>query len=357
MEPSTSVLALLEWPLRPLEIVLLLAGMALLIILLEIASRVRTWRKARRFPQSYPDAALVLLYLDGQPADRGNLRGEKGVLSALFPIRGGQHPAGTDGLAFYVSPGPTTATLTARRQKRENNALIATGRIAFRAEPGAIYRAELHSGAPSELILLNGRETDFLLQEERVAEPEGPFTLQRPLSPDICSDLHLRELRRLLLSCGLLLLPLGYLVLAAGLPIYLLLLSPGLFLIALCLHFTVWSRDLQRVFSALPELRQEHIQMAFQRPHPVCKLFLGEVQLLPDCLICHQGGRLSLIPLERVVRAEVTRPGKTYGLTNVLILQMDTGRKYQLEFSGRHKKELPAVLAWVRSRNPCILVG
>lgn len=91
--------------------------------------------------------------------------------------------------------------------------------------------------------------------------------------------------------------------------------------------------------------------MDFQEPHPVYRLFTGEVHLLSDFLLCRSGGRLFVIPMEEISKMRKIQYSGSYGLTRNLIIQTDTAKRYQLEFAGKHKKELEQVVQWVQRKN------
>lgn len=314
----------------------------------------RTRRKFRVFEKKHPDAALVCLYVGDQPALWCRMTCQRGTVSPVCSLPAGQHPAGAKGLAFYAVPDVTTVTLLFRRKRGEEGGSSVSGQISFRAEAKGVYRAQLQPQGQIELILLKGKELRFQVSEEH-KQNSYQYTLKKPVGFTILGNFYLREVQRLLCTGGMMALLLGYLVWIGGLPASVLFLPPSLCILMLGFSATVGSRRFHQVFDALPMRRQEQLQAEFSREHPIFPLFLGEVHLLSNCLISRHGGRLSLILMEEITSAQKFQASKSYGLAQSLILHMKNGQKYQLEFFGKHQKELPMVLAWLKERNPSLL--
>lgn len=316
--------------------------------------RWRTGRKFRAFATQYPDAALVYLYVGEEPATWCRINGQRGTVSPVCILPAQQHPAGRKGLAFYAAPGVTTVNLLLRTKKGEEGGRRISGQISFRAEAKGVYRAQLQPQGQIELILLKGQELHFQISEEH--RPNScQYTRKKPVGSTILGNFYLREVQRLLFTGGMTAILLGYLVWMGGLPATVLLLPPGLCMLMLVFSATVGSRRFHQVFDALPMRRQEQLQAEFSREHPIVPLFLGEVHLLSNCLISRHGGRLALILIEEITSAQKFQASKSYGLARSLILHRKNGRNYQLEFFGKHQKELPMVLAWLKERNPSLL--
>ena len=355
---KTTMNDLKEFMNRPLdtsELFISFAVMILIVILLGWIDQQYANRKAKKFPKKHTGAALIYLYIEDQPATRGKLNCVKGTASRLFSVSAAQHPAQTKGLAFYAAPGLVTVNLMIRGRKGEDGSSLHTGQLVFRAETNGIYRAQLYASGQIKMSLLKGREFHFMQQEKGEENPHQ-YTMKRPVSADIIREFFIREFVRLLLSSVILMLLLGYLVWIGGLPKIVLCFPGALWLLMLCRMTTMGTRNFRREFDALPEQRREHIQIDFQKPHPIYKLFFGEVHLLPDCLICRQRGQLCLLPLEQITTLRSIQYSKTYGLSKSLMIQMNTGRKYQLEFTTSRQKEIPLVISWIQEKNSSTLL-
>lgn len=164
------------------------------------------------------------------------------------------------------------------------------------------------------------------------------------------------ETKRITLCTSGMLLAMFYLVLFAKLTAILFLIPVALFFLALLAVVFIGIRPFEKVFKNIGEFRQRKIQIDFQKSHEVHKLFMGELHLLPDCMICRSGGRLSLILVEEIIKVRNIQYSGSYGLTRNLIIWTDTARKYQIEFWGRHQKEIQEVIDWLQQKNSMITV-
>lgn len=89
------------------------------------------------------------------------------------------------------------------------------------------------------------------------------------------------------------------------------------------------------------------LEREYAAPHPVCRVWQGEVHLLPGILVCRSRGRLLFLPVDRIERAE--KRFDRIGLLRLpfVKLVMDTGRTVSIGFSPRHPADGRAVLAWL----------
>ena len=46
------------------------------------------------------------------------------------------------------------------------------------------------------------------------------------------------------------------------------------------------------------------LEREYAAPHPVCRVWQGEIHLLPGILVCRSGGRLLFLPVDRIERVE-----------------------------------------------------
>lgn len=111
-----------------------------------------------------------------------------------------------------------------------------------------------------------------------------------------------------------------------------------------------------KVYNGYSLFRQEQLQEDFQEEHPVYKLATGEVHLLSDSLLYRQGGRLFLLPLEEATRMKKVQYKKSYGLSTSLIITTDTMKTYDMEFFGKHQKEIEKVMDWIQRKNPRVIM-
>lgn len=164
------------------------------------------------------------------------------------------------------------------------------------------------------------------------------------------------EIKRILKCVVLIALAIAYLVFVAEQPKILFLIPLVIFLLALLVMVLIGPGKFRRVFDRLSDFRKEKIEWDFQQPHEVYKLFMGEAHLLPDCIVCRSGGRLFLILTEEIVKVRNMRYSKSYGLARSLLIWTDTNQKYQIEFAGKHQKEIGKVIAWIQQKNPQVTV-
>lgn len=171
-------------------------------------------------------------------------------------------------------------------------------------------------------------------------------------SPISIGSLFYREEIKRIVLCGILmLLPLGYLVFCAEQPIYILLISPIVVLIALIIMLLVGKRKFNKAVSTLGEYQKERIEEEFMQSHCVYKLFSGEVHLLEDYLVCRSNGRLFLIDIEDIESVRTIKTSQTYGLVNTLIIKTNKDKSFKLEFAGTNQKNSLEVIEWITQKN------
>lgn len=164
------------------------------------------------------------------------------------------------------------------------------------------------------------------------------------------------EIKRILKCFIGIVLCISYLVFVAKQSMMYFLIPLGVFLLALLAMGLIGTRKFRKTFEEFSDFRKEKIEMDFRQPHPVHSLFTGEAHLLPDCMICRSGGRLFLILTEEIVKVRNMQYSKSYGLARSLLIWTDTNQKYQIEFAGKHKKEIKEVIAWITEKNPHVIV-
>lgn len=167
----------------------------------------------------------------------------------------------------------------------------------------------------------------------------------------ILTDFYLFETKRILLGGMGVALCMLYLFIYAKLPMTIWLIPIAVVLFAMLKMLFVGSLQFRRRVDHMGEFYQQRMQDDFRKPHTVCKLFSGWVHLLPDCLVCHRRGILTLIVLEDVIQMQNIQYSAQKKMARSLILYTDTN-KYELEFAGFHQKEIKIVMEWIEKQNP-----
>ncbi len=85
----------------------------------------------------------------------------------------------------------------------------------------------------------------------------------------------------------------------------------------------------------------------YAAPHPVCRVWQGEVHLLPGIFVCRSRGRLLFLPVDRIEQVE--ERFDRIGLLRLpfVKLVMDTGRTVSIGLSPHCPEDGRAVLAWL----------
>ena len=93
------------------------------------------------------------------------------------------------------------------------------------------------------------------------------------------------------------------------------------------------------------------LEREYAAPHPVCRVWQGEIHLLPGILVCRSGGRLLFLPVDRIERVE--ERFDRIGLRRLPAMKfvMDTGRTVSIGCSPRHPEDARAVFAWFAGRS------
>lgn len=92
------------------------------------------------------------------------------------------------------------------------------------------------------------------------------------------------------------------------------------------------------------------LEREYAAPHPVCRVWQGEIHLLPSIIVCRSRGRLLFLPVDRIERAE--ERFERVGLRKVPLAKfvMDTGKTVSIGFSPRHPEDSGPVFAWLAGR-------
>ena len=89
----------------------------------------------------------------------------------------------------------------------------------------------------------------------------------------------------------------------------------------------------------------------YAAPHPVCRVWQGEIHLLPGILVCRSGGRLLFLPVDRIERVEERIDRIGLRRLPAMKFVMDTGRTVSIGCSPRHPEDARAVFAWFAGRS------
>lgn len=106
-------LALWNRPLENTEILAILGGIALLILLSIWRDARRRTANAKRFSRKHPGAALICLYFGGQPAYKGDLTCEEGIVCSPFLLSAVHHPRERKRAGFLCLSGADDCTADA----------------------------------------------------------------------------------------------------------------------------------------------------------------------------------------------------------------------------------------------------
>ena len=92
------------------------------------------------------------------------------------------------------------------------------------------------------------------------------------------------------------------------------------------------------------------IEKEYDAPHPVYKVWQGEMHLMRSFIVCRNRGRLFVIPIHQIEKAE--RHFNTIGMRKIPVVKfiMDTDRSVSIGCSVNHPKDGEAILEWLAER-------
>ena len=340
---------LLTKPLGFTEILIILLSLAALIFLLAVIDICHQKVKTTKFIIKNPNAAIVYILSENQHIKNAQISCSKGTVSKTFWTKAPFFSHQNKALAFYVLPGLTDINILVNCKK----GIIQSHTFSFNAEEKAVYEASFNTQSRHcKIRLIKG--TDFYFERENNPAPYTPkhgkiWSNSNKMS--IIPFFYSRELKRLLTSTFCLLLLITYLVFYGNLKPYLYLLPLFIFVMAFILMITKGTRNFNKVFNLLSEYEKALTDSDFKKLHTVYKLFMGDVHLLSSCLIARHGGSLSIIPYTQIESVRGIKYSKTYGLAKSLIITLNTGKKYQLEFMCNHINELNELSIFIQSKN------
>lgn len=88
----------------------------------------------------------------------------------------------------------------------------------------------------------------------------------------------------------------------------------------------------------------------YPAPHPVYKVWQGEMHLMPNFIVCRNRGRLLFIPMHKIERVE--HRFDRAGMRKIPFAKfvMDTNQSIAIGFSPNHPKDSEAVFSWLAER-------
>lgn len=92
------------------------------------------------------------------------------------------------------------------------------------------------------------------------------------------------------------------------------------------------------------------LEREYAGPHPVYRVWQGEVHLTESFLICRSRGRLLFLPLHRIERVERRFNRTAIGRIPLARFILDNGKSVAIGFSPNHSRDSEAVFLWLASR-------
>lgn len=89
------------------------------------------------------------------------------------------------------------------------------------------------------------------------------------------------------------------------------------------------------------------LEREYAAPHPVYRVWQGEIHLLPSIIVCRNRGRLLFLPVDRIERVE--ERASRAGLQRVPLAKfvLDSGQTVSIGFSPRHPEDSGPVFTWL----------
>ena len=92
------------------------------------------------------------------------------------------------------------------------------------------------------------------------------------------------------------------------------------------------------------------LEKEYQAPHPVYKVWQGDIHLLPSFIVCRNRGRLLLLPLHRIEKVEERFDRTAAGRIPFMRCTLDAGKSLSIGFSPSRPQDSDAVFAWLTQR-------
>lgn len=102
--------------------------------------------------------------------------------------------------------------------------------------------------------------------------------------------------------------------------------------------------------SNLTDVDTYSLEKEYTVPHPVYKVWQGEIHLMKDFIVCRSRGRLIFISIHNIERVE--RRSDRIGMRKIPFAKfiMNSGQTISVGFSPNHIKDSDAVFAWLSER-------
>ncbi len=88
----------------------------------------------------------------------------------------------------------------------------------------------------------------------------------------------------------------------------------------------------------------------YTAPHPVYKVWQGEIHLMQSFIVCRNRGRLLFIPIHNMERVECRFNRTAMGKVPFAKFIMDTGKTFTIDFLPNRPKESQAIFEWITKR-------
>ena len=92
------------------------------------------------------------------------------------------------------------------------------------------------------------------------------------------------------------------------------------------------------------------LEREYAAPHPVYRVWQGEIHLLPSIIVCRNRGRLLFLPVDRIERVEERTSRAGPQRVPLAKFVLDSGQTVSIGFSPRHPEDSGPVFAWLTRR-------
>lgn len=92
------------------------------------------------------------------------------------------------------------------------------------------------------------------------------------------------------------------------------------------------------------------LEKEYTSPHPVYKVWQGEMHMMQSFIVCRNRGRLFVMPIHEIEKAE--RHFNTIGMRKIPVVKfiMDTDHSVSIGFSVNRPKDGEAIFEWLKER-------
>ncbi len=106
----------------------------------------------------------------------------------------------------------------------------------------------------------------------------------------------------------------------------------------------------RRAIGGLTDVALYTLENEYAAPHPVGRLWQGEIHLLHSFVVCRSRGRLLILPIHRIARVE--HRFDRIGMQKLPFAKfvLDNGQTLSVGFAPSHPADSDAVFAWLAKR-------